>query len=94
MNSDAFFLVLDASKTFGLGAGSDVRSDAASRVGILSRFFIGKILLLKSLRTFSIAPRNNLTLFKKDPFSTSFTPLSVSLNSLTNLLCSLSFCFF
>ena len=85
-----FLLVLGASNTFGLDAGSDVCSGAASRIGILSRFFYWKNSAFKIIKNFSFAPRNSLTLFKKDPCSASFTPLSVSFNSLTNLLCSLS----
>ena len=66
------------------GAGSSTGSGAVSRsgVGILSFTFF---YLLKLLRIFSLAPRNNLTLFIKDLFSTGFTPLSLTFNSV-NLL--------
>ena len=48
----------------GLGAGSDFVS--CSSVGILS--FFRNILLLKLLRTFSLAPRHNRMRFRKDLF--------------------------
>ena len=53
------------------GAGSVATSDSVagsvhgSRDGILSKFFIGKNLLLKLLRTFSLALNNKSKLFKK-----------------------------
>ena len=59
-NGDIFLLVLGVSNTFGLGTGS------GAGVGILS--LIGNIQLLKSLRTFSLAPRNSPRLFRKDFF--------------------------
>ena len=49
---------------------SCVGSGDGSGVGTLSKFFIGKNLPLKLLRTFSLAPRINPQLFqKKNPFS-------------------------
>ena len=50
----------------GVGAGSDAVAGAGLDVGILCRFFIGVILLLGSLSRFSLALRNNPTLFRGD----------------------------
>ena len=49
--------------------GSVATSDVGSRVGILSKFFIGNNLLLKVLRTFSIALNNSSKFFQKIIFS-------------------------
>ena len=69
-----------------LGAGSGT----ASGVEFSSWFFIGNIFLLKLLKIFSLARRNNLPFFRKDLFSTGILPLPVFLNLLTNWICSLS----
>ena len=53
----AFFVFVSSS--FGLGAVSDAGSGASSGVEISSRYFFGNILFSKSLKTFSLAPRNN-----------------------------------
>ena len=63
-------------------------ADSCSGVGVL--YFIGNILLLKLLILFSLAQRDNPMLFRKDLFSTGFTPLSIPFNALTTLPCSLS----
>ena len=52
---------------------SGTGSRACSTVGVLSRFFVGNILLLNSLKTFSLASKNNLMLFGKYLLSTDFT---------------------
>ena len=70
--------------TCGLVATSGVVSAAGSCVGILSIFIIGNNLLLKLLRTFSLALNNNPNLFKKDFFSSVFIPSSKFFNSLAN----------
>ena len=62
----------------------------ASRVGILSKFFIGNNLLLKLFKSFSLALNNHPKLFKKDFLSSFFVPLSKFFNSLAKLLCFLS----
>ena len=49
---------------------NNVDSGSCSGVRISSKIFIGNILLLKSLRTFSLAPINNLMLFRKHFFQT------------------------
>ena len=54
---------------FGLCAGSG----ASLSVGILFRLFIGDILLSKQLRTLSLAPRYNPTLFRKKRFNWFYT---------------------
>ena len=56
----------DAGSETGVGAGSDAVAGAGLDVGILCRFFIGVILLLGSLSRFSLALRNNPTLFRED----------------------------
>ena len=56
------FVVLDV----GWGAGWNANSNDV--VGILSKFFIGNILLLKLLRNASLALKNNPKLFKKSFF--------------------------
>ena len=43
--------------------GSVATSGVGSRVGILSNFYIGNNLLLKLLRTFSLALKNNSKLY-------------------------------
>ena len=48
--------------------GSVAGSDVGSRVGILSKFFIGNNLLIKLLRAFSLALNNNPKLFFKKKF--------------------------
>ena len=47
-------------------SGSVAGSSVASRVAILSKFFIGNNLFLKLLRTFSLTLSNNTKLFQKD----------------------------
>ena len=59
-----YFVVLGVANTVGSGC----CSGSGSGVGISFKFFIGSSLLSKSLRTHSLAPVNNLTLFKKDFF--------------------------
>ena len=75
-NGDIFLLVLGVSNAFRLGAslcvvsgnGSGAASVVGSRVKVLFSFIIGNALLLKSLRTFSIAVKNDPMLFRKDLF--------------------------
>ena len=50
---------VDAVSKYGSVAGSGV----GSRVGVLSKFFIGKNLYLRLLKTFSLALNNNRKLF-------------------------------
>ena len=50
---------------FGIGSVATSGSVAGSRVGISSKFFIGNNLLLKLLRTYSLALNNNPKLYKK-----------------------------
>ena len=52
----------------GVTSGFVATSGVGSRVGILSKFFIGINLLLNLLGTFSLALNNNPKLFKKDFF--------------------------
>ena len=47
----------------GYVASSGVGSPVVSRVGIVSKFFIGNNLLLKLLKTFSLTLNNNPKLF-------------------------------
>ena len=70
--------------------GSEVGSGVVSEAGILSRFFIGSILLLKILILFSLALKNNLVLFRKDLFLTVILPFSIPISLLTKSFCSLS----
>ena len=72
----SYFVGLSVSNTVGSGAGSGAR--------IFSGFFVGNILLLKLLRIFSLALRNNPAFFRKDLFSTGNLPLywPVSFNAL------------
>ena len=56
-----YFVVLGVANTVGSGC----CSGSSSGVGISIKFFIGSSLLSKSLRTHSLPPLNNLTLFKK-----------------------------
>ena len=69
------------------GFGSVVVSGVGSRVGILSKFFIGNNLPLKLLRTLSPALNNNPTLFKKYFFSSVFVTFSKFFNPIGKLLC-------
>ena len=55
-------------------------------VGISSKFLVGNKLLLKLLRTISLAVNNIPKLFRKT-FSKYFIPLSIFLNSLAKLTC-------
>ena len=73
-----------------VGSVAGAGSGASSSVGVSSRFCIKNILLLKLSWFFSLTPRNNPRLFKKDLFSSSFTPLFILFNSFINLLCLLS----
>ena len=65
----AFFAFVGSVATSDVGfvatsaVGSVATSGVGSRVGILSEFFIGSDLLLKLLRTFSLALKNNPKLF-------------------------------
>ena len=72
--------------TSGVGsvATSCVGSAGGSRLAFLSKFLIRNNLLLKLLRTFSLALNNNSKLFKKRNI---FIPSSKFFNSLTKLLC-------
>ena len=54
---------LDLLYLIGYVASSGVGSHVVSRVGIVSKFFIGNNLLLKLLKTFSLALNNNPKLF-------------------------------
>ena len=74
--------VLGFSSSISLGVTWGTFLGAGSHSGIWILSFNGNILLLKSLRTFSLALRNNLTLFRKDILSGDFTSLVI----LTNLL--------
>ena len=58
---------------FGVDEGSDADtiSDAGSGAGL--RSFVRNIFLLNSLGIFFLTERNNLTLFRRDLFSTNFT---------------------
>ena len=47
---------------------SDAGSGAGLAVRVLSRFFVGNILLLKLLRIFSLVLKNSPMLFRKDCF--------------------------
>ena len=69
---------------------SVANSGVGSRVGILSKFFIGKYLLLKLLRTFSLAVNNNHKLFRKTLFFNCFLPLSKFFILAAKLLCASS----
>ena len=62
--------------------GSAAGSGFGLRVGIFSKFFIGNNLLLKLLRTLSLALNNNPKLFKKNSFSIAFFLLSSKLFTL------------
>ena len=55
-------------------------SGVGSRLGILSKFFIGNNLLLKLLRTFSLVLSTDNKLFKKDFFSNVLVPFSKFFN--------------
>ena len=67
-------------------SGSVAGSGVGSHVEILSKYFIRNNLLLKLLRTFSLALSNNTKLFKKYFFSNVFVPFSKFFNSLAKLL--------
>ena len=87
------FVGLDVSNTAGPSVGlgvasgvdSGVDSDIASSVGlgigssveVLSRLFIWNFLFLKLLIIFSLALRNNHTLFRKNLFPNGYLPLSI-----------------
>ena len=62
------------------GSGSVVGFVVSTRVGILSKFFIGNNQFLKLLRTFSLALNNNPKLFKKDFFLSTFVLFSKFFN--------------
>ena len=70
--------------------GSVASSGVCSRFGILSKLFIGNNLVLKLLRTFSLALNNNPKLFKKTLFHLFFLPLSKFFILVAKLLCSSS----
>ena len=65
----------------GASSGTGTGSGASLGGGILSRSWIVNILLLRLLRIFSLASKNNLRLLRKDLFSIGFTPSSIFLNS-------------
>ena len=65
----------------GASSGTGTGSGASLGGGILSRSLIVNILLLRLLRIFSLASKNNLRLLRKDLFSIGFTPSSIFLNS-------------
>ena len=52
----------------GSGAGWNADSNVGSRVAVLSKFLVVNNLLLKLLRTFTLAPNYNPKSFKKDFF--------------------------
>ena len=70
----------------GSGAGFCAGAGSGACLGAGIVFFIGNILILKLLRIFSLALRNNPMLFRKDLFSLSFKLFNI----LSNLICSLS----
>ena len=78
----------------GVAATSGVVSVATSgvglHVGILSKFFIGKNMLLKILREFPLALKSNPKLSKKDFFQLFLYFLSTFFNSVAKLLCLLT----
>ena len=61
------FVVFVAFVVSGVGgsAGRNTDSNVGSRVEVFSKLFIGNNLLLKLLRTFFLALKNNPKLFKK-----------------------------
>ena len=61
-----FMCLVGVGSIFTFGVGSAALFGVGSRVGYLSKFFMGNNLLLKLLRTFSVALNDNSTLFKKD----------------------------
>ena len=67
----------------GASSGTGTGSGASLGGGILSRSLIVNILLLRLLRIFSLASKNNLRLLRKDLFSIDFTPSSIFFNSFT-----------
>ena len=83
----AFVGFVDSIATSGSAAGSATGSGVGSRVGILSKFFIGNNLLLKLLRTFSLALNNNPKISRKDFFSSVFVSFSKFFNSIAKLFC-------
>ena len=78
------FVDLGVSNTIGSGVGLSVRSDVGW--GILSRLIIGKVLILKLLRIFSLALGNRAMLFSKDLFSIAVLPLLIPLDQLSKSL--------
>ena len=60
------FFLLRASSCLCLDVGLDVGSGASSSVG--SSSFNENVLLLKPLKTFSLASKSNCTLFRKNNF--------------------------
>ena len=74
--------------TFDLGGCSCACSGACSGVcsGVEMLSFTGDTLLLKLLKTVSLAPKHNSVLFIKDFFSTDFRSPSEFLNLLANLI--------
>ena len=78
-NEDILRLVFVFS-AFAVFVGSVATSGVGSCVGRLSKFLIGNNLLLKLIKTFSLALNNNPKLFKKDFFSSDFIPLSKLFN--------------
>ena len=61
----------------GFVPGSAAGFTAGSHVGILSKFFIGNNLLLKLLRTFSLALNNILSYLKKTSFKSFHTFIKI-----------------
>ena len=74
----------------GLGVSNTAGSGAGSGVGISSNLFVVDILLLKLLRIFSLALRNNRALHQKGFFSTCILLLPILFSSLAKWLCSSS----
>ena len=78
------FVDLGVLNTIGSGVGLGVRSDVGW--GVLSRLIIGKVLILKLLRIFSLALGNRAMLFSKDLFSIAVLPLLIPLDQLSKPL--------
>ena len=84
-----FFVGLGVSNITASGVAAGVGSGVGSGIPVLlCKYFIGNILLLELLRIFLLPWE--ITLIKKDLLSTGILPLFISLNLLTNLLCSSS----
>ena len=79
----------------GSHSGSSVGSCSGSGVGSRSDIrilsFYWKNFAFKVVKNFSLAPRINSKLFKRDIFPTGFTPLSIPFNSLAKIFLKDSF---